>query len=1515
MAATDKPFHNPRVLDITFAVSNILMLLAVVWMFWQDYAREYKDEQRYFREVEVAMAQRAAFHQIPDEAEFANAEKAVVKAKADRDAKAKDIAEARAILATLQPQKERAESRFQANAAEIPSTTSFINSAREHREPDHVIKELVDKLEKQTTERDDAQAKRDEIVTKMKVEQAKIDAIESPYTKAVADFKKVNDKLDTQVKLALAKRWTIWDRLRMMPVLDGFAAPVKIHQFTINDIPIDYNFKYVTRFDRCMTCHTGIDRPNYTRSALEALTKDDPNAGKMADAKARYDRRVKALEGTSDAAGIPNPHDIALLNLSPNELTPARITQFAAHPRLDLFVGANSKHPSEKFGCTSCHYGQGSGTSFLDSSHNPNTAETRKKWEENRHWEHNHMWDFPMLPSRFTEASCIKCHHEVTDLYSRDNRAEAPKVLRGYNLIKENGCFGCHEISGYKSGNRIGPDIRLEPSTPLEDLHPLERDRAEKDTDNRVGHMRKVGPSLARMSEKLTQEWVEKWVRSPSSFRPDTKMPHYYGLSTNDKGVLPADQKEFPNAEIAAIAHFLMANSKTYLADAEKIRKDGGAQKDQDRLVELLNKGRLENDEKDEFAQLKWRIKVRKEGELKDLAPGYKGDAKKGRVLFTERGCLACHTHHGTETVQNDVGLFAADLKSDATFGPSLSQLPEKLGKSDGARKWLIQWIMNPQFHSPRSRMPVTHLSGNEAADIAAWLLGQNAMDLGDDWGKDNVMVTAPIKKDLEDLARVYLTRMLSKADMEKFLDGKAKADDPSVKLMLKDVNEDERKLYAEGSGNEDALKFYLGKKAVSRLGCYACHDIPGFESIKPIGVGLNDWGKKPVDRLAFEDIDNFYRQHYYAVDSLADKDGKPVGMKDGKEPYETFFGQALLGKSNLDDPRHGHLRQREGYLNQKIRDPRSYDFNRDRAWDDRARMPKFTFARPRKQKDEEAEKFKARVMKDEAEARESVATFVLGLVAEMVPSASTNQPKGDRLAEVKGRQVIDKYNCASCHLIRPGLFDINLGPETLKQLEKLHKFQSDEKKTSDEYVYPNDTRWVGRNALGTTVRAFGSHANILPSDDPGERAENYVRIALHEALRFEGSDKSIKIVPAGSEIRVYFKDVHADPASINSVGDFERAFPDARPFGGSFADLMTQALIKKDKNKYKPRAGDSDDARAVLPPSLVGQGERTQADWLYRFLLDPQPIRPMTILRMPKFNMSKEEAKALVDYFAAVSRQNNIGVGLYPHESVPARDDLNSAYWLNKNAAYIEYLKKTKDVGKDGKELPTSLFDARIKSYTPLWEEIRAAREPELKATDEKLKKSIKAQGAEVKEKETDLGKEQDAAKKEKLKKAIEDLQLSIKAAESESAEIGKALTQLDVKVQQENWEKRDAYAADGYRMLTGRQLCTQCHQVGSVASSQTPDKSGPPLALANERLRADWMERWISKPHRFLPYGSPMTQYFKKGVFEHQQNFAGPSIDQIQAARDALVNFPRVSALPINSAYSPDRPAGGNK
>ncbi len=43
-----------------------------------------------------------------------------------------------------------------------------------------------------------------------------------------------------------------------------------------------------------------------------------------------------------------------------------------------------------------------------------------------------------------------------------------------------------------------------------------------------------------------------------------------------------------------------------------------------------------------------------------------------------------------------------------------------------------------------------------------------------------------------------------------------------------------------------------------ANMAARGCHDIPGYEDMKPIGTGLADWGRKAADKLAFEQITQY---------------------------------------------------------------------------------------------------------------------------------------------------------------------------------------------------------------------------------------------------------------------------------------------------------------------------------------------------------------------------------------------------------------------------------------------------------------------------------------------------------------------------------------------------------------------------------------------------------------------------------------------------------------------------------
>src|SRR5207244_4404392 len=149
-----------------------------------------------------------------------------------------------------------------------------------------------------------------------------------------------------------------------------------IQQITLKDLPEDRGgFTYATRFDRCTTCHLGIERGNFDKESIRALNSvPEGLQAKLKQAKAFIKERVDAGESLDyDPSDLPRTARTL-------KLTSGQITQYCAHPRLDLFVDANSPHPVEKFGCTSCHAGQGSATEFTFASHTPNTMRQKDEW-------------------------------------------------------------------------------------------------------------------------------------------------------------------------------------------------------------------------------------------------------------------------------------------------------------------------------------------------------------------------------------------------------------------------------------------------------------------------------------------------------------------------------------------------------------------------------------------------------------------------------------------------------------------------------------------------------------------------------------------------------------------------------------------------------------------------------------------------------------------------------------------------------------------------------------------------------------------------------------------------------------------------------------------------------------------------------------------------------------------------------------------------------------------------------
>ena len=59
-----------------------------------------------------------------------------------------------------------------------------------------------------------------------------------------------------------------------------------------------------------------------------------------------------------------------------------------------------------------------------------------------------------------------------------------------------------------------------------------------------------------------------------------------------------------------------------------------------------------------------------------------------------------------------------------------------------------------------------------------------------------------------------------------------------------------------------------------------------------------------------------------------------------------------------------------------------------------------------------------------------------------------------------------------------------------------------------------------------------------------------------------------------------------------------------------------------------------------TLAPDLSYEGSRSNRDWLVNFLQDPQTLRPTLTVRMPRFNMSEQDATTIADYISSTLRR-----------------------------------------------------------------------------------------------------------------------------------------------------------------------------------------------------------------------------------------------------------------------------------
>jgi cytochrome c2 len=369
-------------------------------------------------------------------------------------------------------------------------------------------------------------------------------------------------------------------------------------------------------------------RDEYLQDHLFGLTEDQ--VAKLEEKAASFKYEIKQINVggividrcESCHLGVREPINITRKDMNGE-------AAFVSHPNRDLL----KIHDPDRFGCSTCHGGNGRGTTSVEKGHG--------------RYEH---WLWPLYYKENFQAGCNQCHN-------RDRVLQGADVLnRGKNLFQVRGCAGCHRYEAFDREADALSNARQSIKT-LD----LERDERKREiaqtgaaadaaaTDEEATQLRKkaealrqmisqvdaridefdtqakylmqdvkkIGPNLKEIKAKLRKDWIPVWLADPQAFRPGTKMPTFRFLNDD---------------EIEAISAFL------------------------------------------------WQSAV----EVK-LPSQAAGDSAHGKELFKTLGCLGCHSINGPAI---DMG----DQVIGGDFAANLSRVGEKANYD-----YIVRWVHNPR--------------------------------------------------------------------------------------------------------------------------------------------------------------------------------------------------------------------------------------------------------------------------------------------------------------------------------------------------------------------------------------------------------------------------------------------------------------------------------------------------------------------------------------------------------------------------------------------------------------------------------------------------------------------------------------------------------------------------------------------------------------------------------------------------------------------------------------------------
>jgi cytochrome c551/c552 len=333
---------------------------------------------------------------------------------------------------------------------------------------------------------------------------------------------------------------------------------------------------------------------------------------------------------------------------------------------------------------------------------------------------------------------------------------------------------------------------------------------------------------------------------------------------------------------------------------------------------------------------------------------------------------------------------------------------------------------------------------------------------------------------------------------------------------------------YAAADYMDDAHLKNQGLALVRNYGCAGCHEISGLEEEQRIGTELTKEGSKPIERLDF----------------------------------------ALLGHKAEAEEWYTH----KGFFEHKLENPAVYDTGKEKAKQDRLKMPNFNLSKPE---------------------IDAVTTFLTGSVDASVPARYFYNPTDARQDIIDGWWVVRKYNCMGCH--------------------KVHVGQSTTFDTMTKYMDPD---W--KDQRPPTLIGEGSRVN----------PEWLMRFLNNPALSETDTNRD--------GVRQYLKArmptfSFSDGEIRKLVRFFEALSSQAQPFIPEKLETLSETERTMARNLFTSEGapclkchmtGDAKhDSKATAPNFTVAR-ERLKPGWTKRWMLDPALMSPGTAMPSGLFRM-----------------------------------------------------------------------------------------------------------------------------------------------------------------------------------------------------------------------------------------------------------------------------------------------------